>query len=233
MNRSSVIRSLCGALAIAGAVAGCGPTKEPWDSFIKRMGQYETTRALEQEVAALIDKRDNTGLVALAARIRSDAGGYAKLVHEGYSFEFRPDNSIANAESLSNKAYNAAYEAAYKTYQADFQRHIAELGAGLGLFESPLAAKDAMLRLGPCELAGIYLRNIVLQTDNGSATYRVAGEYRVFDGTDNDQRFLGEMRLCELLRQIKGVNSRYVDRFVGYEAVDCYNRSKKPCPDDI
>jgi hypothetical protein len=228
MNRKSLIPGLCGLLAVAGALAGCGPAEEPWDAFVKRMGEYEKTRALEQEVAALIDKRDNKGFVALAARIRKDAGEkYTKLLQEGYSFEFRPDEAIPNAESLSNKEYNAAYDVAYKKYQPDFAKNLAELG----LFESPLAAEDAILRSGPCEMAGILMRNIVLQTDNGSARYRIAGEYRVFDGTNNDELFLESMRRCEIIERIPG--SGRVERFIGYSPIDCLNLDKKPCPDDV
>lgn len=189
-----------GLAMLVGLGGGAGAVaEEGWDGFLATMSAYEETLALSQEFAGHLRNGDGKAVSKLAGDVREALGEpYVTLVAEGFS--------VAPGEEEVLDAW---------------ARQIVPLG----LFADEAAVRGALENMRSCPMAGILLRNLILQVVDDGRAYRVEADRVVVDGTGSDVQFAVTFARCQLLER-----AAWTPAPVGYH-VDVCRPEREDCPE--
>ena len=191
-------------LAGLAAASGTAAADVTWDAFVAQMSEYDDTIALSEQFAALLSDGDAEGIGRLADEVGKSLGDrHTRLVYQGYQVDQEPgQDGVAYLDALI--------------------AHVATLD----VFPDDAAASEALQNLGSCEMAGVLLRNLVLQVAGGDAEYRLEDGRIFIDGTSNDRAYAEMLARCQLLERHDRVPAA-----VGYSHLACLPSSDQDCPE--
>lgn len=192
-------------LAVLVGVAGAtgAAADEGWDSFLAAMSPYDDMLALSQQFADRLRDDDSKGIGKLADDVRDGLDErYLGLVEHGFSV----GPGLDETETL--------------------EAWVAQV-TPLDVFADELATRAALNNMRSCPMAGILLRNLILQVADDGRAYRVEADRVVIDDTGSDTHFAIAFARCQILER-----EAWAPAPIGYH-VDACRPDREDCPEIV
>lgn len=164
------------AVVLAFSVLAVGSARaESMDAFLDRMKDVPTTLRLENEVADLLGRGDRAGLRAKAREVtRSD-------------------------QAKTNAVFNAIKRAVVDSgVEANARRRL----AGRPETEPRRADSQLIDKVGPCHMAGLSVRTLLIGLDGRRVAFERKGDVFVTRPRGAGDVYAEEIRRCEVIRNL-------------------------------
>lgn len=183
MRRSALVLAL--AFVLAASPVSAMP-REHFMALVMPMADLEANRRLENELSALVERNDRSGIEALGDRIRSENGQALDMLA-----------AMARRVTAAEPSARSA-------------EHPPRAGEGAASPTSP--DEGIILSLGPCHYAGMLLRTLVIGAARGDAKPVFRQGTVMVDASRLDALFAQNMDRCEIIKHSRSPARRVGNR---------------------